>query len=250
MRRAVVAPRKRCPLAGLALPGGGMAAGDSAVEKTRLHLLLDERRRSPDAFAYRPRDLSLRGDGEVTPDVGEERSVGTSEVVRILRQSRHRALTLRQHCTPEAELLSTGRVRVDEVLDRTIDRSRVLIHTGAKLSCVIVHGTYAISPISVLQGEKEATSTPRQKSVAPFEPCYKVGTRRRRTGQRSVRGRRVARRQSATHGARSRERSSPRPPTSRCPRTRSSSRGAGWRSARSRGHRPAGGHADVQPARV
>ena len=52
------------------------------------------------------------------------------------------------------------------------------------MGCVIVHGTYAISPIFVLQGEKEAKDAPHLGSVAPFPPCYKVGSIRRLARQR------------------------------------------------------------------
>src|SRR5262245_40817899 len=148
MRRAVVATGKRRALARLALPGRRMTAGDPAVEEARLDLLLDERRRGADAFAHRPGHLRLGPDGEVPTNVREERTVGPCEVVRIVREPGHRALALLEHRPPVIELLLAGGVRVDQVLDGAVDRSRVLIHTRAKLGNVIVQGTYSISPNS------------------------------------------------------------------------------------------------------
>src|ERR671918_2202138 len=104
MRRAVVAPRQRCPLARLALARGRAAAPAAAVEQAGLDLLLDERRRRTDALSHRPRDLRLGGDGEVAPDVCEERPVGSGEVVRVLGQPLHRLLALEEHRPPVLEL--------------------------------------------------------------------------------------------------------------------------------------------------
>ena len=129
---------------------------------------------APTPSPYGPGDLGLRRDREVAPDVGEQGTVGAREVVRILGEASHRPLALEKHRAAVVDLLVARRVRVDEVLDRAVDRSRVLIHTGAKLSCVIVHETCSISPISVLLGEKLRSWSLRTASVAPFRRCYKV----------------------------------------------------------------------------
>jgi hypothetical protein len=71
VRRAVVATGERRPLARLPLAGRRMATRDAPVEKSCFDLLLDERSRGSDAFAHRPRDLRLRRDREVPPDVRE-----------------------------------------------------------------------------------------------------------------------------------------------------------------------------------
>ena len=55
VRRAVVALGQRRPLAGLALARRRAAAGDAAVERAGLELLLDEADRRADAFAAPPR---------------------------------------------------------------------------------------------------------------------------------------------------------------------------------------------------
>src|SRR5262245_5277579 len=146
VRRAVVPAGKRRSLAGLPLARRRVTAGDAAVEESRLDLLLDERGRSADTFTNGPGDLRLRRDREVAPDVREEGPVGAREVVRILGEPGHRALAFDDHLAPVDDLLLARDVRVDEVLDRAVDRSRVLIHTRAKLSCVIVHVTSSISP--------------------------------------------------------------------------------------------------------
>src|SRR5512144_789935 len=103
VRRAVVAVRKRRALAGLALAGRRLAAGDTAVERSGLDLLLDERDRGSDALAHRPGDLRLCRDREVAADVLEQRPVGAREVLRICRQPRHRQLALLQDATARLE---------------------------------------------------------------------------------------------------------------------------------------------------
>ncbi len=168
VRRAVVAAGERRSLARLALARRRVAAGDAAVEEPGLDLLLDEGRCRADAFANRPRDLCLRGDREVPADVGEERAVGAGKVVRVLGEPRHRPLALDEHGAAVLELILAGGVWIDEILDGAIDHSRVLIHTGAKLGCVVFHRTYSISPDSLLLGEKGAKLVLRTGSVAPF----------------------------------------------------------------------------------
>src|SRR5215831_17574066 len=90
VRRAVLALGERRPLAGLALPRRRPATGNATVEGAGLDLGLDERTSRRDALADRPRDLCLRGNREVTPDVLEERSLGLREVERIGRKPLHR----------------------------------------------------------------------------------------------------------------------------------------------------------------
>src|SRR6266516_3464769 len=90
VRRAIIAVRKRSPLARLALAGGRAAACDAAVERAGLDLLIDELRCRVDALRHGPGDLGLAGDREVAPDVLEERAVGLGEVERVLCEQLHR----------------------------------------------------------------------------------------------------------------------------------------------------------------
>src|SRR5207302_2610703 len=83
VRRAVVALRQRRALARLALPRRRAAAGDAAVERAGLDLLLDEVDRGVDTLRDGPGDLRLHGDREVAADVLEERLVRLREVMRI-----------------------------------------------------------------------------------------------------------------------------------------------------------------------
>src|SRR5690349_16170276 len=94
VRRAVVAIRQRRSLAGLALARRRLAAGDAAVERAGLDLLLDERDRCADPFPDRPGDTSLRGDREIAADVLEQGTVGTREILRVGGEARHRQLAL------------------------------------------------------------------------------------------------------------------------------------------------------------
>src|SRR5262245_6571801 len=148
VRRAVVATGQRCALTGLACPCRRMTAGEPTGEEACLDLLLDERCRSTHAFTHRPGHLRLCPDQEVPADIGEERAVGPCEVVRIVGEPGHRPLALLEHRPTVVELFLAGGIRVDQVFDGAVDRSRVLIHTGAKLGSVIVQGTYSISPNS------------------------------------------------------------------------------------------------------
>src|SRR5580704_2247146 len=124
---AVVPLRQRRTLARLALPRRRMAVGGSPLEGPRLDLLVDELDRRLDAVGHGPGDLGLHGDREVPPDVLEQRPVGPCEVVGIRCQPLHRAFAGREHLAPIAELGVPVDVRIDQILDRSIDRSRVLI---------------------------------------------------------------------------------------------------------------------------
>src|SRR5437868_8586732 len=139
MRRAVLPLRKRRALAWLALAGGRTAAGDAAVERARLDLLLDEPARGADALGHRPGDLRLVGDREVPAEILEQRPVRLGEVVRIGGEALHRALTGLEHRAPVFDLRPRVGIRVDQVLDRAIDRSRVLIHALPELEGALFH---------------------------------------------------------------------------------------------------------------
>ena len=86
------------------LARGRTAAGDAAVERPRLELLLDEADGGADAFLHGPGDLRLHGDGEEATDVLEESAVGLREVVRVGGQPLHRLLALLEHRAPRLEL--------------------------------------------------------------------------------------------------------------------------------------------------
>src|SRR5262249_49918813 len=75
VRRAVVAVGQRRALARLALARRGPAARHSAVEGTCLDLLLDEGAGGADHLVHGPGHLCLGRDGEVPPDVLEERAI-------------------------------------------------------------------------------------------------------------------------------------------------------------------------------
>src|SRR6266550_1632102 len=92
VRRAVVAFRQRCALAGLALARRRVAVRDASFEGARLDLLLDELHRRADSLVYRPGNLGLRRDREVPANLLEERPVGLREVVRIGGEPLHRPL--------------------------------------------------------------------------------------------------------------------------------------------------------------
>ena len=126
-------PRQRCPLARLALAGGRAATGDPAVEGAGLDLLLDELHRGVHALLHRPGDLRLRGDREVAPDVLEERPVGLGEVEGVVCEALHRVLAGYEHGAARLELGLAVGVRIDEILDRPINRARVLIHAVLQL---------------------------------------------------------------------------------------------------------------------
>src|SRR3954470_17441226 len=123
MRRTVVALGQRRALARLALARRRVAAGDAALERAVLDLLLDEADRGVDAVRHGPGDLRLHRDREIAADVLEERLVGLREIVRVGCQPLHRPLAGREHLTAVLELCVVIHVRVHEVLDRPIDRA-------------------------------------------------------------------------------------------------------------------------------
>src|SRR5215211_1181413 len=137
--RAVVALGERRPLARLPLARRRAAPRDAAVECTLLDLLLDERTGSVDALGDRPRDLRLHRYREVPPNVLEKRAIGLREVLRIRRESLHRPLARRKHFAAVLELCQPVDIGIDEVFDRAVDRSRVLIHAVLNLEDPLVH---------------------------------------------------------------------------------------------------------------
>jgi hypothetical protein len=69
----------------------------------------------------------------------EERAVGLREVERIARQPFHRLLALFEHRPAILEVQLGRHIRIDEVLNRPVDGSRVLIHTGLELGGVLLN---------------------------------------------------------------------------------------------------------------
>src|SRR3954451_12823499 len=133
VRGAVVALGKRCPLARLALPRRRAAARDAAVERTGLDLLLDEALCRLHTLRDRPRNVRLAGDREVAADVLEERAVRLREVERIGGETLHRVLARLENGAPRLDLRVAVAVRIDHVLDRPVNGSRVLIHAMLQL---------------------------------------------------------------------------------------------------------------------
>ena len=130
MRGAVLTLGERCALARLSLARRRPAAGDPAIERTGLDLGVDVLDGRPDPLGHRPGDLRLIGDGEVAPDVLEERPVGVCEVARILGEPLDALLARGENLPPVLELLLGLGPGIDEVLDGALDRPGVLIHTG------------------------------------------------------------------------------------------------------------------------
>src|SRR5512132_4586940 len=148
VRRAVVAVGQWGALARLALARRRAAARDTAVERTCLDLRLDERACGGDSLAHSPGDLRLRGDREVAPDVLEEGPLGLREVERVGRQTLHRLLASIEHLTTVFDAGLGVDVGVYEILDRAIDRPRILIHTGLDLHHSLVRNQYPVQPIN------------------------------------------------------------------------------------------------------
>ncbi len=142
VRRAVVPLGQRRALARLALASCRAAARDAAVERARLDLLFDESHCRRDALAHCPGDLRLRGDGEVAANVLEKRPVRLGEVERVPGQPLDCVLARLEHLAAEANPGARIDVGVDEVLDRAIDRPRVLIHTALEQDRPVVEGLH------------------------------------------------------------------------------------------------------------
>src|SRR2546421_908900 len=135
----------------LALACRRAAPRDTAVEGTCLDLRLDESASGGDSLAHGPGDLRLRGDREVAPDVLEEGALGLGEVERIGRQTLHRLLACLEHLAAVFDAGLGIDVRIYEILDRAIDRPRVLIHTGLDLHHSFVGNQYPVQPINPRQ---------------------------------------------------------------------------------------------------
>src|SRR5215210_356395 len=144
MGRAVVAFGERRPLARLALARGRAAARNPAVERAGLDLLLDEGDGRADALAHCPRHLSLGRDREIAADVLEESAVGLREILRVAGESFHRALARGKHLAPVLELRFLVDVRIDKVLNRPVNGSRVLIHAALNFEGLLVHIQYPV----------------------------------------------------------------------------------------------------------
>src|SRR5437667_5314896 len=151
VRRTVVAVGQWGALARLSLARRRAAARNAAVERAGLDLRLDERARRRDPLAHSPGDLRLRGDREVAPDVLEEGALGLGEVERIGRQTLHRLLACLEHLAAVFDAGLGIDVRIYEILDRAIDRPRVLIHTGLDLHHSFVGNQYPVQPINPRQ---------------------------------------------------------------------------------------------------
>src|SRR5437867_7122958 len=121
VRGAVVAPGERRALARLALARRRPAAGNAAVEQARLDLLLDEVDCGLHALLHRPCDLRLRGDGEMAPDVLEQRPVGLRKVEGIARQPLHRLLACLEDGAARFQLGLAVGVRINQVFDGLVD---------------------------------------------------------------------------------------------------------------------------------
>src|SRR6266496_676986 len=148
VRRAVVTVGQWGALARLALARRRAAPRDAAVEGACLDLRLDESASGGDSLAHGPGDLRLRGDREVAPDVLEEGPLGLREVERVGRQTLHRLLASIEHLAAVFDAGLGVDVRVYEILDRAIDRPRVLIHTGLDLHHSLVRDQYPVQPIN------------------------------------------------------------------------------------------------------
>src|SRR5438105_2527628 len=139
VRRAIVALGERRALARLPLARRRVTARDAPLERACFDLLLDELDCSADTLVDRPRDLRLHGDREVAADVLEERAVRLREVVRIGCEPLHRPFACGEHFAAVFELRRRIYIRVDQILDRAIDRSRVLVHAVLNLKDPLVH---------------------------------------------------------------------------------------------------------------
>src|SRR5947207_1109802 len=178
VRRAVLTFRQRGPLARLALSRRRSATGDAAVERPGLDLRLDERACRRDALADRPRNLGLRGDREVAPDVLEQSPFGLREVERVGRESLHRLLARVEHLAAVFEAGLGVDVWVYKILDRAVDRPRVLIHTGLDLKHSLVGNQYLVQPINPPQSFVKcrltlASASPTGRSLNSFGPVTK-----------------------------------------------------------------------------
>ncbi len=142
VRGAVLALGQRRALARLALARRRAAAGDAAVERAGLDLLLDVLDRRADSPRDRPVHLRLVRDREVAADVLEERPLRLREVARILGEPLDRVLTRGEDCAASLELRLAVGVGLDQVLHGPVDGPGVLIHAREKSVLHEFHGHY------------------------------------------------------------------------------------------------------------
>src|SRR5436189_2157266 len=138
VRGAVVAFGQRRPLAWLALARRCAAASHAAVERAGLALLLDEGHRGGDSFVHGPGHLGLHRDREVAPDVLEQGLVRFGEIEGVSRKPLHRLLAVSENSAAIFEALHLRNVRIDQILDRPVDGSRVLVHAVTKMAYALV----------------------------------------------------------------------------------------------------------------
>src|SRR4051794_22558127 len=81
---------------------------------------------------------SVRGDGKVRGDAGEGPRGGLREVGGVGGEPLHRLLALLEHRPPIFEVQLRGHIRIDQVFNRPVYGSRVLIHAGLKLGGVLL----------------------------------------------------------------------------------------------------------------
>src|SRR5262249_25985569 len=81
----------------------------------------------------------------------EERQLGFREVERMGCEPLHRLLACVEHLAAIFESRLGVDVGVYEVLDRAVDRPRILIHTGLDLHHPLVGNQYLVQPINPSQ---------------------------------------------------------------------------------------------------
>ena len=91
-------------------------------------------------------------------------------------QPRHRLLALRQHGAPVLEARRLIDVRVDQVLDRAVDRSRVLIHAGlVDARRGLPSDRVSLPQITLSAAVSEAARACPSASLPGLAACYKLG---------------------------------------------------------------------------
>ena len=126
VRRAVLAARQRRALAGLALAGGGAAAGVGLVQPVELDL--DRCPGQADHALDRVEDARLLGDREVAADLLEEAAGGLREVARIAREPLHGRLRRLEHAPTRLGHTDGVRMRIDEVFELEIEGAAEAVH--------------------------------------------------------------------------------------------------------------------------
>src|SRR6267142_4360827 len=179
VRRTVVALGERRALTRLALARRCATARNTTVEGSGFDLRLDERAGRSDSLADRPGDLGLGRDWEIAPDVLKERSFGLRKVQRVGGQALHRLLAGLKHLAPVLDPRLRVDVGVYQVLNRAIDRPRVLIHTRLDLHHSLVRNQYSVQPVNPSQSFVNSrlilrSGSPDRGKLKRFEACHKV----------------------------------------------------------------------------